>query len=54
MLAGEVDHRDSVGDAGTTGAGGVQGMTASGGIFQPTQPLGAGLPGKLGNGFRVG
>ena len=32
MLAGEVRHRDSLGNAGTIGAGDVQWMTAGGGI----------------------
>jgi redox-sensitive bicupin YhaK (pirin superfamily) len=38
MLAGEVDHRDSLGNAGTIGAGDVQWMTAGGGIMHEEMP----------------
>jgi redox-sensitive bicupin YhaK (pirin superfamily) len=38
MLAGEVDHRDSIGNAGTIGAGDVQWMTAGGGIMHEEMP----------------
>jgi quercetin 2,3-dioxygenase len=47
MLAGEVDHRDSIGNAGAIGAGDVQWMTAGGGIMHEEMPRpdGAGLMG---------
>jgi redox-sensitive bicupin YhaK (pirin superfamily) len=38
MLAGEVDHRDSLGNSGTIGAGDVQWMTAGGGIMHEEMP----------------
>jgi redox-sensitive bicupin YhaK (pirin superfamily) len=38
MLAGEVRHRDSLGNAGTIGAGDVQWMTAGGGIMHEEMP----------------
>ena len=38
MLAGEVTHRDSIGNAGTIGAGDVQWMTAGGGIMHEEMP----------------
>ncbi len=38
MLAGQVNHRDSLGNAGTIGAGDVQWMTAGGGIMHEEMP----------------
>jgi redox-sensitive bicupin YhaK (pirin superfamily) len=38
MLAGEVHHRDSLGNAGTIGKGDVQWMTAGGGIMHEEMP----------------
>ncbi len=38
MLAGEVDHRDSIGNSGTIGPGDVQWMTAGGGILHEEMP----------------
>jgi redox-sensitive bicupin YhaK (pirin superfamily) len=38
MLAGEVNHQDSMGNAGTIGAGDVQWMTAGGGIRHQEMP----------------
>jgi quercetin 2,3-dioxygenase len=38
MLAGEVDHRDSIGNAGAIGGGDVQWMTAGGGIMHEEMP----------------
>jgi len=38
MLAGVVDHKDSLGNAGTIGAGDVQWMTAGGGILHEEMP----------------
>jgi hypothetical protein len=38
MLAGEVDHRDSIGNAGRIGPGDVQWMTAGGGIMHEEMP----------------
>ena len=38
MLAGEVDHRDSIGNSGSIGAGDVQWMTAGGGIMHEEMP----------------
>jgi quercetin 2,3-dioxygenase len=38
MLSGEVDHRDSIGNAGAIGAGDVQWMTAGGGIMHEEMP----------------
>ena len=38
ILAGSVNHRDSLGNAGTIGAGDVQWMTAGGGILHEEMP----------------
>ena len=38
MLAGEVDHKDTIGNAGTIGPGDVQWMTAGGGIMHEEMP----------------
>jgi quercetin 2,3-dioxygenase len=38
MLAGEVDHKDSLGNAGMIGPGDVQWMTAGGGIMHEEMP----------------
>jgi hypothetical protein len=38
MLAGLVDHRDSIGNAGTIGAGDVQWITSGGGILHEEMP----------------
>lgn len=38
MLAGEVNHKDSLGNAGTIGPGDVQWMTAGGGIMHEEMP----------------
>ena len=38
MLAGEVDHHDSIGNRGTIGPGDVQWMTAGGGILHEEMP----------------
>jgi redox-sensitive bicupin YhaK (pirin superfamily) len=38
MLAGLVDHKDSIGNAGTIGAGDVQWMTSGGGILHEEMP----------------
>ncbi len=38
MLAGAVQHRDSIGNAGTIGAGDVQWMTSGGGIMHEEMP----------------
>jgi redox-sensitive bicupin YhaK (pirin superfamily) len=38
MLTGEVDHRDSIGNAGRIGPGDVQWMTAGGGIMHEEMP----------------
>ena len=38
MLAGEVDHRDTLGNAGAIGPGDVQWMTAGGGIMHEEMP----------------
>jgi redox-sensitive bicupin YhaK (pirin superfamily) len=38
MLAGEVDHRDSIGNAGAIGPGDIQWMTAGGGIMHEEMP----------------
>ncbi len=40
MLAGTVNHRDSLGNAGTIGPGDVQWMTAGGGILHEEMPRG--------------
>ena len=51
MLAGEVDHRDSIGNAGAIGAGDVQWMTAGGGIMHEEMPR-RGDDGRMG-GFQL-
>jgi len=51
MLGGEVDHRDSIGNAGMIGAGGVQWMTAGGGIMHEEMPR-PGADGRMG-GFQL-
>jgi hypothetical protein len=51
MLAGEVDHRDSIGNAGMVGAGDVQWMTAGGGIMHEEMPR-PGADGRMG-GFQL-
>ena len=51
MLAGEVDHRDSIGNAGRIGAGDVQWMTAGGGIMHEEMPQ-PGEDGRMG-GFQL-
>jgi redox-sensitive bicupin YhaK (pirin superfamily) len=51
MLAGEVDHRDSIGNAGSIGAGDVQWMTAGGGIMHEEMPRPGG-DGRMG-GFQL-
>ena len=51
MLAGEVDHRDSIGNAGAIGAGDVQWMTAGGGIMHEEMPRPGG-DGRMG-GFQL-
>ncbi len=38
MLDGQVDHRDSIGNAGTIGGGDIQWMTAGGGIMHEEMP----------------
>jgi redox-sensitive bicupin YhaK (pirin superfamily) len=38
MLAGQVDHKDSLGNVGTIGAGDVQWMTSGGGILHEEMP----------------
>ena len=38
LLEGEIDHRDSTGSAGTLRAGGVQWMTAGGGLLHEEMP----------------
>jgi redox-sensitive bicupin YhaK (pirin superfamily) len=38
MLAGETDHRDTMGNAGTIGPGGVQWMSAGGGLMHEEMP----------------
>jgi len=40
VLAGDVEHRDSLGNAGTLGAGDVQWMTAGSGIIHQEMPKG--------------
>ncbi len=40
VLAGEVEHQDSLGNAGTLGPGSVQWMTAGSGILHQEMPLG--------------
>jgi redox-sensitive bicupin YhaK (pirin superfamily) len=51
MLAGEVDHRDSIGNAGAIGPGDVQWMTAGGGIMHEEMPRPGG-DGRMG-GFQL-
>jgi hypothetical protein len=51
MLAGEVDHRDSIGNAGRIGAGDVQWMTAGSGILHQEMPKGDAL-GRM-HGFQL-
>lgn len=51
MLAGEVDHRDSIGNAGRIGPGDVQWMTAGGGIMHEEMPRPGG-DGRMG-GFQL-
>ena len=51
MLAGEVDHRDSIGNAGMIGAGDVQWMTAGCGIMHEEMPR-PGADGHMG-GFQL-
>jgi redox-sensitive bicupin YhaK (pirin superfamily) len=51
MLAGEVDHRDSIGNAGRIGAGDVQWMTAGGGIMHEEMPRRS-VDGRMG-GFQL-
>ncbi|MFA4965435.1 MAG: pirin family protein [Thermoleophilia bacterium] len=51
MLAGEVDHRDSIGNAGAIGGGDVQWMTAGGGIMHEEMPR-PGDDGRMG-GFQL-
>ncbi len=41
ILAGEVDHKDSIGNAGSIGAGDCQWMTAGGGIMHEEMPQAA-------------
>src|SRR4029453_12187099 len=50
MLSGVVNHRDSIGHCGRTGAGVVQGMTAGSGIMHEEMPQVSG--GRL-NGFQL-
>ncbi len=51
MLTGEVDHRDSIGNAGRIGPGDVQWMTAGGGIMHEEMPQ-PGPDGRMG-GFQL-
>ena len=51
VLAGEVDHGDSLGNRGTLGAGDVQWMTAGRGIMHQEMPRGDGL-GRM-HGFQL-
>jgi redox-sensitive bicupin YhaK (pirin superfamily) len=51
MLAGEVDHKDTLGNAGAIGAGDVQWMTAGGGIMHEEMPR-PDAAGKMG-GFQL-
>jgi redox-sensitive bicupin YhaK (pirin superfamily) len=51
MLEGEVDHGDSMGNAGTIGPGDVQWMTAGSGIIHQEMPRGNAL--KLMGGFQL-
>ncbi len=50
MLAGEVDHKDTIGNAGTIGPGDVQWMTAGGGLMHEEMPRSR--EGKMG-GFQL-
>jgi redox-sensitive bicupin YhaK (pirin superfamily) len=50
MLAGEVDHRDTIGNAGAIGPGDVQWMTSGGGIMHEEMPRPG--DGRL-NGFQL-
>lgn len=50
MLAGKVDHKDSLGNAGTIGGGDVQWMTSGGGIMHEEMPKP--VDGKMG-GFQL-
>lgn len=50
MLAGEVDHRDSMGNAGTIGAGDAQWMTSGRGVLHEEMPRPQG--GRMG-GFQL-
>ncbi|NLE22686.1 MAG: pirin family protein [Actinobacteria bacterium] len=52
MLAGEVDHRDSIGNAGRIGPGDVQWMTAGGGIMHEEMPR-PGDDGRRMGGFQL-
>lgn len=52
MLAGEVDHGDSIGNAGRIGPGDVQWMTAGGGIMHQEMPQ-PGPDGKRMGGFQL-
>jgi hypothetical protein len=51
MLTGEVDHRDSIGNAGSIGPGDIQWMTAGGGIMHEEMPR-PGADGRMG-GFQL-
>ena len=51
VLAGDVEHRDSLGNAGTLGAGDVQWMTAGSGIIHQEMPRGD-AAGKM-HGFQL-
>jgi redox-sensitive bicupin YhaK (pirin superfamily) len=51
LLEGEIEHRDSVGGAGTLHAGGVQWMTAGGGLMHEEMPRG-GVSGRF-EGFQL-
>ncbi len=51
MLAGEVDHRDSIGNAGSITSGDIQWMTAGGGIMHEEMPR-PGSDGRMG-GFQL-
>ncbi len=52
MLAGEVDHHDSIGNAGRIGPGDVQWMTAGGGIMHEEMPR-PGDDGRRMGGFQL-
>ncbi|MFO1205801.1 MAG: pirin family protein [Burkholderiales bacterium] len=51
LLEGEVEHRDTTGGSGTLRAGGVQWMTAGGGLMHEEMPR-AGVTGRL-EGFQL-